>query len=461
MAGKRTTSDRKIRVSSTVVFLIQLLALVTLSACDLLPRPPAPSSADYCNIQTPIISDPNDVSIKVWASAPRQHCLRLYATLIAAENVAGVSVTPVEMNLNSKPYDNALFDAVRSNDAPDIAFVYHKLALDLANEGALYPIEKCGFTTRDWMSDIFRISDWALPFEADIKLLFYSKVILRQLGWSEEKVQGLPESIANGTVVLDDLFAISQQALGQNLIKQGFAFTIYENRFATIIHLYQQFDDSYSRNTPLAIDKYSMSQTLAILEQAFTSKISHTAFNQKQYSNITNRLALRDALAHGRILFAHASASEWTRMLLDHITDEELLNQNIGMALLPSIKRHRPGTAILRATGSYVIFNKSATRRNNQNASCQVLVALNKTKLDRAHASRINQIAPAHNTIWTPSRLPVVTPNNLHPSYLARPRYALYKKQIENAVAQLALKQLTLEQAATTASRPPIIYEQP
>ena len=332
---------------------------------------------------------------------------------------------------------------------------------DSSKAGVLYPLNQCGLPTKDWLSETFRISEWALPFEADIQLLFYSKIILRKLGWSEERIQNFPEYTGNGTITLNDLLAISQEALDSDLVSKGFGFAIHDTRFQTIMHFYQQFDNSYSLNVPLVIDKESMSEALKLFKVAFDSNTSHRTFGQEEYSNISNRLSVRDAIAHGRILFSHSPTSEWTRMLLDHVSDEALLSHNIGIALFPPIKRNQPGTAILRSVGSYVIFNHYATNKHNQNVSCLVLNALKNTEIDRIHAFRTNQITPTNNTIWTPASIPEITIDTLRASGVARPAYEYYRKQIVDAVAQLSRKELSVEQAATFASREPIESERP
>lgn len=456
MARKRTSPTRRLWLSSTVKHSLLVLCVALLSACDLVPRPSAPSSADYCDIDLTAPVNVNDTLIEVWASAPRQHCLRLFAPLLAALDVPGVSVFPVEKNINSYPYGNLLTDAVNNGRAPDIAFVYEKKIRELAKSGALYPLKQCGFTTEDWLSEIYQISEWSLPFEADVQVLFYSKIILRQLGWTEQQILAFPETTASGALTLNDLFAIAQQAYHLNLVAKGFAFTFHEHRFPGIAHLYQLFDGSYARTNLLVINRKSMLKALQTIDQALTLNLTHRAFSQREYSNIINRLSVRDALANGRILFAHTAASEWKRMLLDQVTDEAQLNHNIGMALVPNVERNRPGTAVIRSLGSYVIFNEAATGRNNQVASCRLLSALQDSTLDRAHATRTSQISPTHNRVWRPPSVPNINVDNLFASYLARTTQDVYVNQINNAVALLAQKRLTVEQAAVMASRPPI-----
>jgi len=60
-----------IRVRSIVVYFALTPPVVALAACDLLPRPPAPTAADYCNVKV-IPTDPDDVLLEVWAADARQ-----------------------------------------------------------------------------------------------------------------------------------------------------------------------------------------------------------------------------------------------------------------------------------------------------------------------------------------------------------------------------------------------------
>lgn len=445
MAKQCTASIATLPISVAIrLFALSIAWIIT--GCDLLHRSPPPTAADYCNVEIKP-ADPGDTELKIWAPDARQHCLRLYAPVLAANGLNGISVTAVENNVNSGPFRTLLQKAIRDQNAPDLAYIHNGAAVrKLADEGYLHPIDKCNLSIDDWTNPIFLQREWAYPFELDMLMLFYSKRILRKLGWDQSRIEMLPVDIASGNITLWDLLTIARQAVDAGVVKKGFAYTVHENRFYSTMHVYKTLGGHYpGKLEHLSKNKNALLETYRYYEHIRDQRLMHPAISQPGFSNVTNRFAIRDALANGKILFSHTVVSEWKRIKLDHVQNESLLRENIGIALFPANKT--TGSAMLSAMGSYVVFSEKATGKNNQDAACKVVQAVAHSNFLRQHATNTSQIAPESKSIWVPSTLPSFTLENIHHGNESHTGFLDFADLINDVTTLLANSEITAKQA--------------
>lgn len=450
MAKQRASS-----VATTRPFTaIGIVAIAVISAgCDLLPRSQPPTSAEYCDVDLANPS-PQDNSLRVWAPAPRQHCLRLYALYKASQSLPGISVIPTEKNINSAPYFNLISTSAANGNAPDIAFYYNGSKLEeLIRNGYLYPLEKCGIETDKRNSDLYLQRKWSLPFEADANVLFYSKILLRESGWSEKDIDNLPARIATGLFTLQDLTDTANNALNNNIVERGYAYITAEQIYYPLMGIYDALGGDYSlQKLPFTIDKTILKKTFDYYLNLYKKGLLHKAATQRSFSNLSNRLTVRDALAHGRILFADTSLSEWKRMLLDHIPQQDILNNNIGMALLPAFEKKGKGRVSIRSVGSHLVFSQKATGRNNQQQSCKLLQHLHTTSLLNAHAVNTTQLIPGIGSLLPTSETPKMDGANVTMAKSHLPEFESFYYSVINALEDVIAGRVTTEDAAAIAT---------
>ena len=449
MARQRAPS-----VATTRLFTaIGIVAIAVMTAgCDLLPRPLPPTAADYCGIGV-AEKDPDDIELTVWAPDARQHCLRFYAPVLAARQIDRINVTAVEHNVNEEPFRLLLANAASNQRAPDIAFVLNGPFIDqLAAEGYLHPLDTCNLPVTDWTNAIYPQRSWAQPFETEALMLFYSKTILRKLGWNESHIENLPREIYNQSITLDDLLLIARSAVDTGVVKKGFAFSTHEGRFYTTMHFYNLMKGNHDNSAALQkTTKAALTKTYGYYKLLRDQALMHPAISQGEFSNVTNRFSIRDALANGRLLFAHTVTSEWTRMLLDHVNNDTALKNNVGIALFPGDQKG--GSFMLSAMGSYVIFSERATGKKNQDAACGVLHRIARSNLHRQHAVNTSQPAPEQSGIWSPPQLPALNLENMYYGYSPQAGFLDFVTQVNNITAALATSEISVNQAATQTER--------
>ena len=137
-------------------------------------------------------------------------------------------------------------------------------------------------------------------------MLFYSKRILRKLGWDKARIDSFPNDIADGTFTLNDMITVARYAMEAGIVNEGFAFTVHEQRFYSAMHLLTSLSGQLS-SQPNTIDtnRKALTNVFEYYEQLRDFDLMHPAISQPGISNVSNRFSIRDALANGKILFAH------------------------------------------------------------------------------------------------------------------------------------------------------------
>ena len=378
-----------------------------------------PSSADYCGISLTELAAPpaHETVLELWASAPRQHCLRGYAPWLAAKAhpELGISVNVRAHNVNDDPFRDDLLAAAAQGRAPDLAFVYHYAIPPLVEQGYLVPLDECRQQAglRQLADELWTVFSpdgqaWGVPFELETIVLNYNKAMLRQLGWSQPQIDQLPAQIASGEFTLANLLRVAQQAVSSGVIDAGLAFIPHPGQRHAIVDLHRAFGGRLIDPTSgqLVIDRAALQQTFAFLESLHTHRLIDPGFTLFSFSTWGNNTLIRDGMAHGRILFWQAYASDWQQMVMDY-TDNEAeaaaLYQAVGSALLPAGDANQAGSMLGVDLNQYVIFAEKATGRRHQQTACRLLAALHTTQLPQLHADKTSQLAVTSNGIALPT----------------------------------------------------------
>lgn len=403
------------------MYKVTIVTCVTLMLSSCVPffRAPPPTAADYCDIDPALLAEPPNqpVVLEIWASAPRQHCLRAYAPwLIAQQNpTLGLAVKVQSLNLNSDPFLNELLQAAAHGVAPDLAFVYDDHLPALRTAGYLYSLTECrqqpglqalpdAVWTNVWLENQF----WGVPFEFEIVLLYYNKVMLKKLGWRDAEITTLPTAIADGRFTLNDLLKVARTAVENGVVQPGFAFLPRSYQSQTVDDLYRAFHGQplERQHGQIVIAQEALLQTYTFFEALQRHNLLDSHFAMREFSSWGNNALWRDAVAHGRTLFAHGYASDWQQMVLDYTdnsAEQNALQQQVGVALLPVHAKRAAAAALVVDSGAHVILAEKASGRQNQAAACRLLAALHRSHLPQRHADMSSALAPHQSGFVIPS----------------------------------------------------------
>jgi len=119
--------------------------------------------------------------------------------------------------------------ASEAGEAPDIVCSGHEHIGDWATAGYLTDIT-------DMLGDYPEFSDvidslwtatkldgkiWGVPQDAEARPMYYSKILLKELGWSDEDIDGLGAKVAAGEFSWEDMFDVAQEAVDKGIVGEG------------------------------------------------------------------------------------------------------------------------------------------------------------------------------------------------------------------------------------------------
>ncbi len=141
------------------------------------------------------------------------------AELEAAGDNRRISLNTIHDDLDWGEYKTEFELASQAGDAPDIIVSGHEHIGDWATSGIIVDItdEIGNYSQLDdvidglWASTELNGSRWGVPQDAEARPMFYSKILLLELGWTQEEVDGLADRINSGDYTLQDMLATDPQ----------------------------------------------------------------------------------------------------------------------------------------------------------------------------------------------------------------------------------------------------------
>jgi len=295
---------------------------------------------------------PEVIKIRVWASGSPVDVTRVNNVEKAAEilnkmlEAAGASVRiEVEKRFFRGDYMDKLTAAFAAGEAPDIIAMKNLAAL--ADGGYVISLDdyisKYEMLLEDvvpvlWNSVTYKGKIWALPQDTEARPLYFRKDVLRQLGWSEEEINALPEKILKGEVTLKDLVEVAKEAMDKGLVEWGF---YHRPNFGgtPFIILYYQYGGILQdpATGKLVLDKNAM---LKMLQTLYDMAQVHKVLPPDMIG--TSWRKIHSDFVNGRVLFWFGGTwhwAEWQRVpyheTLGNLT-EDYEWENIGFALVPA-----------------------------------------------------------------------------------------------------------------------------
>ena len=182
------------------------------------------------------------IELKLWSQADVSGPLRPGNILKGAERLNAqlekdgadyrVSITVLEQP-SQGGYDRdaeRLLRAFAIGEGPDIFHAAHEWICAFADPGFLFDLTDFTNDHPEFFEDIFP-SLWAscecggrrfaVPQDAEARMFFFNKNLMRQAGFSDEEIESLDERVLAGEVTLDDMSDIAQQVVEKTDAEYG------------------------------------------------------------------------------------------------------------------------------------------------------------------------------------------------------------------------------------------------
>lgn len=130
----------------------------------------------------------------------------------------------------AQQYGQRILLAFQSRDIPDIVLNGHEFIGRYALGGYIRPLDDLLAAHQAALADIypvlwqavrFRGQVWGMPQDTEARMMYVRTDHLRQLGWSEEAISGLPQRVEHGEFTLFDLVELAQQVKAAGIAPWG------------------------------------------------------------------------------------------------------------------------------------------------------------------------------------------------------------------------------------------------
>lgn len=188
----------------------------------------------------PVQAQQRTVTIKAWTIGPDAPSVTRFSNLQAAAERLNADLKregvdyqiKVEGSFDTTNWDQflrRLLLTFQSGDAPDIVQASAALSTTWSAAGFIAPLD--GYIPQYkqfgdivpalWTSVKYKGQTWGIPQDTEARPLYFNKVLLKKLGWTDQQIADLPKRITSGDFTWDDVMAVAKEAGQKNVIEPG------------------------------------------------------------------------------------------------------------------------------------------------------------------------------------------------------------------------------------------------
>ena len=182
-----------------------------------------------------------EVTLQLWSRQDRSGPLRAGNIVKAAERLnatlkAEGSDTTVKVEVTESPATGFDDDALQLlkvfaiGQGPDLFIQAHEWTCAFANDGfalnlepyiAKYPEQFGDIFPSLWESTKCKDDRYSVPQDAEARMFFYNKDLMREAGYDDAYIDGLPGQVLAGEVTMDDIAGIAQKVVENSQAEYG------------------------------------------------------------------------------------------------------------------------------------------------------------------------------------------------------------------------------------------------
>ncbi len=294
------------------------------------------------------------IVIKAWTIGPEETSIyRLKNLEMAAERInemLALAGSDIRIQLQGDfwtqswdDYKKRILLAFQGGEAPDIILTGHEDIAAYAAAGYIIPLDQYvqkywdwgynDFIETLWNSVKWNGKIWAIPQDTEARPFYYRKDLLRQLGWSDDQIDSLPQKVLNGEFTLQDVLTVAKEAVDKGVIQEGYGVWHRPRRGADYYQIYLAFGGKLwdPQTGKLFLDKTAMLKMLQWLYNATqVYKVMRTDLPGLEWRII------HESFVGGKLLFWFGGTwhkGEWTTTY--GMSEDDFWN-NVGYSLVPA-----------------------------------------------------------------------------------------------------------------------------
>jgi inositol-phosphate transport system substrate-binding protein len=256
-----------------------------------------------------------------------------------------IELTLIQDNVDWGDYKQEFVLASEAGDAPDIILSGHEDIGAWAASGLVIPLEDMisqypefeDVVPNLWDSMKYDGTIYGVPQDAEARPIFYSKLLLRDLGWSEEDIESLPERVANGEYTFADMLATAQEAIDAGVIEEGNGYWHRtSNGFDWLMYYFGEGGQITDEEGNLVWDSAAILKVYELL-----ASLTESGVTRSDIIGLSGNDVWHPAVAAAdQVLFAQGGTWNWGSWAKQFVADRggnDYLLPNIGLMLFPAL----------------------------------------------------------------------------------------------------------------------------
>lgn len=227
-------------------------------------------------------------------------------------------------------------------EAPDIWLTGHEYIGVQAEAGRIIALDELmkDFPTFNlvidalWDSTMYKDEIWGVPQDAEARPLYFNKALLKELGWSANKIAALPGKIEEGEFTLYDMLAVAKEAVDKGVVKEGNGFWTRPKQGHDFTAFYYAFG---GETIDTATGKLVFDEAAGLKYYQF---FYDAAQNYGSMSCLHGDWSLwHGTITDGKVLFWVGGTwqwAEWAEEYFKELGGEAYLWENWGFGLIPA-----------------------------------------------------------------------------------------------------------------------------
>ena len=187
-----------------------------------------------------------------------------------------------------------------------------------------------------WGAVEFKGQRWGVPQDAEARPIFYSKILLAELGWSEDQIEGLDERINSGEFSFQDMLATAREAIDAGVVAEDFGWWHRPvNGPDFLYYYYAGGGGELSEGDNITFDRGAALNVYRLFETA-TQELNVTPDDKLDGNWDLFKEVTADFT---KVLFVSDGTWRWAGWATNYLQDvggESYLVDNVGHALIPA-----------------------------------------------------------------------------------------------------------------------------
>lgn len=235
--------------------------------------------------------------------------------------------------------------AAEAKQAPDIILAGHEDMAPWAAAGYVVELDALIKKYESKFADVYpalwpamrlKGKTYAIPQDTEARPMYYRKDLLAKLGWSKDRIDGLPEAVKKGEWTWADLVATAKEAIDKKIVEPGKGWYHRPTQGADHYMFYYQnggqMQDPESGKLVLvkdALEKHYQLHYNAVRTDKITPEnLINSEFRQ-----------WHETVTSGKVLFYNAGTWSWKEWQTTYKQPEQDLWDNVGFMLIPAAQK--------------------------------------------------------------------------------------------------------------------------